>query len=222
MPETISVDPEALRADVRRSTAMWHCTPRGSSTSTRAGRWPRCSATRPRSSMLAPGSGRRVLRRWGNPFSVRPGNPASAWSTSGRWRVRLLRRRPGRRRRRPGDRGRHDTGDARQVPRHGRDAGAHQRRVPRGAAGAGPVEDGWADVVISNGVINLCADKATVFAEAYRVLRRVGRCSSPTSPTASRSPKPRCARSTCGPAASPEACPSTTGAPRSRPPGSPM
>ena len=37
-----------------------------------------------------------------------------------------------------------------------------------------PVEDGWADVVISNGVINLCADKATVFAEAYRILRPGG------------------------------------------------
>ena len=33
-----------------------------------------------------------------------------------------------------------------------------------------PVDDNWADVVISNGVINLCADKAAVFAEAYRVL----------------------------------------------------
>ena len=31
-----------------------------------------------------------------------------------------------------------------------------------------------ADVVIANGVINLCADKATVFAEAYRVLRPGG------------------------------------------------
>jgi SAM-dependent methyltransferase len=28
-----------------------------------------------------------------------------------------------------------------------------------------PVEDGWADVVISNGVINLCADKHRVFTE---------------------------------------------------------
>jgi SAM-dependent methyltransferase len=37
-----------------------------------------------------------------------------------------------------------------------------------------PVDDGWADVVISNGVINLCADKAAVFAEAYRVLRPGG------------------------------------------------
>jgi SAM-dependent methyltransferase len=37
-----------------------------------------------------------------------------------------------------------------------------------------PVDDGWADVVISNGVINLVADKAQVFAEAYRVLRPGG------------------------------------------------
>jgi arsenite methyltransferase len=38
-----------------------------------------------------------------------------------------------------------------------------------------PVEDGWADVVISNGVINLCADKQAVFAEIFRVLRPGGR-----------------------------------------------
>jgi SAM-dependent methyltransferase len=37
-----------------------------------------------------------------------------------------------------------------------------------------PVEDGWADVVISNGVINLCADKRAVFAEIHRVLRPAG------------------------------------------------
>jgi len=38
-----------------------------------------------------------------------------------------------------------------------------------------PVEDGWADVVISNGVINLCADKKTAFSEIYRVLCPGGR-----------------------------------------------
>jgi arsenite methyltransferase len=38
-----------------------------------------------------------------------------------------------------------------------------------------PVADGWADVVISNGVINLCADKQAVFAEIFRVLRPGGR-----------------------------------------------
>ena len=37
-----------------------------------------------------------------------------------------------------------------------------------------PVENGWADVVISNGVINLCADKRAVFAEIHRVLRPGG------------------------------------------------
>ncbi len=38
-----------------------------------------------------------------------------------------------------------------------------------------PVEDGWADVVISNGVINLCADKRRIFSEIRRVLRPGGR-----------------------------------------------
>jgi arsenite methyltransferase len=37
-----------------------------------------------------------------------------------------------------------------------------------------PIEDGWADVVISNGVINLCADKRQVFSEIMRVLRSGG------------------------------------------------
>jgi arsenite methyltransferase len=37
-----------------------------------------------------------------------------------------------------------------------------------------PVEDGWADVVISNGVINLCADKRRVFAEIGRVVKSGG------------------------------------------------
>jgi len=37
-----------------------------------------------------------------------------------------------------------------------------------------PVDDGWADVVISNGVINLCADKKRVFDEVWRILRPGG------------------------------------------------
>jgi arsenite methyltransferase len=44
-----------------------------------------------------------------------------------------------------------------------------------GLAEALPVADAWADVVISNGVINLCADKQAVFAEIFRVLRPGGR-----------------------------------------------
>ncbi len=37
-----------------------------------------------------------------------------------------------------------------------------------------PVDDGWADVVISNGVVNLCADKRAAFDEIRRVLRPGG------------------------------------------------
>ena len=37
-----------------------------------------------------------------------------------------------------------------------------------------PVEDGWADVVISNGVINLAPDKRQVFDEIWRVLKAGG------------------------------------------------
>jgi SAM-dependent methyltransferase len=37
-----------------------------------------------------------------------------------------------------------------------------------------PVEDDWADVVISNGVINLCPDKRAAFEEIMRVLRPGG------------------------------------------------
>ncbi len=43
-----------------------------------------------------------------------------------------------------------------------------------GLAEALPVDDGWADAVISNGVINLCADKRAVFDEIHRVLRPGG------------------------------------------------
>jgi arsenite methyltransferase len=38
-----------------------------------------------------------------------------------------------------------------------------------------PIEDAWADVVISNGVINLCPDKLGVYREIYRVLKPGGR-----------------------------------------------
>lgn len=38
-----------------------------------------------------------------------------------------------------------------------------------------PIEDDWADVVISNGVINLCPDKMAVYREVHRILRPGGR-----------------------------------------------
>jgi arsenite methyltransferase len=53
--------------------------------------------------------------------------------------------------------------------------GFAQVRFERGYAEELPVEDGGYDVVISNGVINLAADKEAVFREIARVLRPGGR-----------------------------------------------
>jgi arsenite methyltransferase len=56
-----------------------------------------------------------------------------------------------------------------------REAGMDQVEFREGFAESLPVPDGWADVVISNGVINLCPDKAAVFAELHRILKPGGR-----------------------------------------------
>ena len=53
--------------------------------------------------------------------------------------------------------------------------GAEQVEFRSGLAEAIPVEDGSVDVVISNGVVNLCPDKPAVYREMYRVLRPGGR-----------------------------------------------
>jgi arsenite methyltransferase len=47
----------------------------------------------------------------------------------------------------------------------------HQVEFREGLAEALPVDSGWADVVISNGVFNLCPDKRAAFEEVLRVLR---------------------------------------------------
>jgi arsenite methyltransferase len=52
--------------------------------------------------------------------------------------------------------------------------GLDQVEFRSGLAEALPVGDSWADVVISNGVINLCADKHAVLSEIRRVLRPGG------------------------------------------------
>jgi arsenite methyltransferase len=54
------------------------------------------------------------------------------------------------------------------------DTGLGTVEIREGLAESLPVPDGWADVVISNGVINLCADKRAAFNEVFRVLRSGG------------------------------------------------
>ncbi|MEE9285008.1 MAG: methyltransferase domain-containing protein [Dehalococcoidia bacterium] len=55
------------------------------------------------------------------------------------------------------------------------DAGIINVEFRQGHAESPPVEDGWADVVISNGVVNLCPDKMGVFGAMHRMLKPGGR-----------------------------------------------
>jgi arsenite methyltransferase len=55
------------------------------------------------------------------------------------------------------------------------EAGRDNVDFREGTAEALPVEDGWADVVISNGVLNLMPDKSAGLAEMARVLKPGGR-----------------------------------------------
>jgi arsenite methyltransferase len=59
--------------------------------------------------------------------------------------------------------------------RNARSLGLGNVEFREGLAEELPVEDGWADVVISNGVFNLCVDKRAVLAEVDRVLSPGGR-----------------------------------------------
>ena len=55
-----------------------------------------------------------------------------------------------------------------------REAGLEQVEFREGHAEGLPVPNDWADVVISNGVVNLSPDKPLVFNEMFRVLRPGG------------------------------------------------
>ena len=54
-------------------------------------------------------------------------------------------------------------------------AGIGNVEFRQGLAESLPVDSEWADVVISNGVVNLCPDKRAVFEEMHRVLKPGGR-----------------------------------------------
>jgi arsenite methyltransferase len=53
--------------------------------------------------------------------------------------------------------------------------GLRNTEFREGYAESLPVPDGWADVVISNGVLNLMPDKAAALSEMYRTLKPGGR-----------------------------------------------
>lgn len=55
------------------------------------------------------------------------------------------------------------------------EAGLTNIEFRQGYAEALPVPDGWADVIISNGVLNLMPDKAAALGEMARVLKPTGR-----------------------------------------------
>jgi len=55
------------------------------------------------------------------------------------------------------------------------DAGLEHVEIRAGVAEALPVPDGWADIVISNGVLNLVPDKRRALTEMARILRPGGR-----------------------------------------------
>ncbi len=59
--------------------------------------------------------------------------------------------------------------------RSAEEAGKANVEFREGYAEALPVDDGWADVIISNGVLNLMPDKALALGEMARVLKPDGR-----------------------------------------------
>jgi arsenite methyltransferase len=62
-----------------------------------------------------------------------------------------------------------------RAEQNARDAGLANLSFRAGFAEELPILDGWADLVISNGVLNLVPDKVAAYEEVWRVLRPGGR-----------------------------------------------
>jgi SAM-dependent methyltransferase len=175
MPETIGVDPEALRADVREKYREVALNPDGEF---------HFHTGRPLAALLGypseavdalPDRAVESFAGVGNPFSVRPlqrGERLVDFGSGGGFDCFVAAQAVG------------DDGQVIGVDMTpemlaksrstAETIGLANLEFREGLLEQVPVEDGWADVVISNGVINLCADKAAVFAEAYRILRPGG------------------------------------------------
>jgi arsenite methyltransferase len=175
MPETMSVDPEALRADVREKYREVALNP--------GGRF-HFHTGRPLADRLAadrqvvdalPDRAVESFAGVGNPHALRPprsGERVVDFGSGGGFDCFVAARAVG-----PNGRviGVDMTPEMiSKASATAREMGLTNVEFRHGLLEELPVEDGWADVVISNGVINLCADKAAVFAEAYRVLRPGG------------------------------------------------
>jgi len=175
MPDTIPVDPEALRADVRDKYKEVALNPDGEF---------HFHTGRPLAALLGypsevvdrlPDRAVESFAGVGNPFSVRPVQPGERladFGSGGGFDCFVAAQAVG-------DEGRVIGVDMtpEMLARSRTTAetlGLTNVEFRHGLLEQVPLEDGWADVVISNGVINLCAEKAAVFAEAYRVLRPGG------------------------------------------------
>ena len=178
MTETqgLPVDVESLRAQVREKYRAVAVAPERRVPLPHRPSPRRQTRLRPRRRRRAPRRRRRVVRRRRQPvLDPRHSNPASGSSTS----VRA----PGSTRSSPRTPST-PTGAVVGVDMTpemltksratAKQLGLTHVEFREGYAEALPVEDSWADVVISNGVINLCADKQAVFAEIRRVLRPGG------------------------------------------------
>ncbi len=221
MPDTIPVDPEALRADVREKYREVALHPEGEFHFHTGRRLATKLGYPDELVQRLPDSAVESFAGVGNPFAMRPlksGERVVDFGSGGGFDCFVAADAVGASGRVLGVDMTPEMLAKSRATAHA--LGATNVEFREGVLEAVPVEDGWADVVISNGVINLCADKAAVFAEAYRLLRPGGSSSSPISPTANRFPTPRCARSTYGRVASPAGFRSTTGSRRSALPGS--